>query len=132
MKVLIIGGTGNISTAITRQLVQSGVDVTLYNRGKTEVNFPGVTTITGDRYDHQVFEKQMADAGMFDCVIDMIGYDPEDVNSLIRAFEGRTAQVIFCSTIDVYTKPAKFYPIVEGVERCPSPSFPYAYKKAIM
>lgn len=91
MKVLIIGGTSNISAAITRQLIQSGADVTLYNRGKTKVAFPcTVTTIVGNRYDHQAFEKQMADAGMFDCVIDMIGYDPEDVNSLNRAFKGRT------------------------------------------
>lgn len=31
MKVLIIGGTGLISTAITRSLVGRGDDVTLYN-----------------------------------------------------------------------------------------------------
>jgi nucleoside-diphosphate-sugar epimerase len=132
MKVLIIGGTGNISTAISRQLIEQGVEVTLYNRGKTEINFPGdFKTIIGNRYDYQVFEKQMAEAGLYDCVVDMIGYDPEDVASLTRAFKGRTEQVIFCSTVDVYTKPAINYPVVEGVERQPSPAFSYAYKKAI-
>jgi len=32
MKVLIVGGTGLISTAITRSLVERGDDVTIYNR----------------------------------------------------------------------------------------------------
>ncbi len=132
MSTLIIGGTGNISTAIARILLARGEDVTLYNRGRTAPQLPeGYRTIIGDRYDHVAFEAQMAEAEPFDCVIDMIGYDPEDVHSLVRAFGGRTEQVIFCSTVDVYTKPAKVYPIVEGAERAPSPDFPYAYKKAI-
>jgi nucleoside-diphosphate-sugar epimerase len=132
MKVLIIGGTGNISTAISRQLIDEGADVTIYNRGKTNIGFTGTyKTITGDRYDHHAFEKQMQDAALYDCVVDMIGYDPEDVASLIRVFKGRTAQIIFCSTVDVYSKPAQVYPVVESVEREPSRAFQYAYKKAI-
>lgn len=132
MRTLVIGGTGNISTATVRTLVDRGEDVTLYNRGRTQSEtVSGCRTIIGNRYDHSAFEAQMADAGTFDCVVDMIGYDPEDVRSLIRAFKGRTAQVIFCSTVDVYTKPARTYPIVEGAERSPSPAFPYAYKKAV-
>jgi len=41
MKILIIGGIGNISTAITRILVERGDDVTLYNRAKTDAQIPG-------------------------------------------------------------------------------------------
>ena len=33
MKVLLIGGTGTISTAVTRLLVQKGWDIYLLNRG---------------------------------------------------------------------------------------------------
>jgi nucleoside-diphosphate-sugar epimerase len=132
MKTLIMGGTGIISTATARALIERGDQVTLYNRGRTAPQIPGeYAVITGDRYDRAAFEARMAEAGPFDCVIDMIGYDPEDVHSLVRAFRGRCEQVIFCSTVDVYTKPAKRYPVVEGVERKPSPAFPYAYKKAI-
>ena len=132
MRVLIIGGTGNISTATARVLVARGDDVTLYNRGQREADIPGpYTVIMGDRYDHAAFEAQMAEAGTFDVVIDMIGYAPEDVHSLIRAFAGRTEHLIFCSTVDVYTKPAATYPIVEDAERKPSSAFRYAYNKAI-
>ena len=77
MKVLILGGTGTISTANTKQLAHESVDVTIYNRGQTSSDIPGnVQTIIGDRYDYDNFEAQMKQAGCFDCVIDMIGYDP--------------------------------------------------------
>ena len=38
MKVLIIGGTGNISTAATRKLIARGDQVILYNRGQTNAD----------------------------------------------------------------------------------------------
>jgi len=132
MKILIIGGTGLISTGITRELVARGDDVTLYNRGLTEAPVPeGCERITGDRTDLAMFEAQMAEAGTYDCVIDMICFHPDEAESAMRAFHGRTAQYIFCSTVDVYTKPASRYPICEDAERHPERSFPYAFDKAI-
>ena len=131
MKILIIGGTGLISTAITRYLVERGDDVTLYNRGIRESRIPdSVKRIQGDRTDYAVFEAQVAEAGSFDCAIDMVCFRPEDAQSAIRAFRGRIGQYIFCSTVDVYTKPAKRYPIREDAERQPAHSFPYAFNKA--
>ena len=130
MKILIIGGTGLISTGITRLLVEQGEDVTLYNRGKRKADIPAVKTILGDRKDFAAFEAQMAEAGTFDAVIDMVAFVPDEVESAIRAFRGRTAQYIFCSTVDVYTKPAQRYPVTEDAERNPSPTFPYAFNKA--
>jgi hypothetical protein len=52
MKYLIIGGTGLISTPITRFLLERGEDVTLYNRGQNAQRFPaGARVIRGDRSD---------------------------------------------------------------------------------
>jgi nucleoside-diphosphate-sugar epimerase len=131
MRILIIGGTGIISTGITRLLIARGDEVVLYNRGLSPSLVEGsTTTITGDRKDFAAFEKQMQAAGTFDCVIDMVCYLPEEAESAIRAFKGRTGQYIFCSTVDVYTKPAAVYPITEAAERLPSEKFPYAYNKA--
>jgi len=131
MNVLIIGGTGLISTAISRFLIERGDDVTLYNRGVTEMRIPyKPKRILGDRTDYAAFEAQMAKAGPFDCVIDMVCFLPEEAESAIRAFQGRVRQYIFCSTVDVYTKPAKHYPIREDEERRPSSTFPYALNKA--
>lgn len=131
MKVLIIGGTGLISTAITRALIARGEEVALYNRGISRVEISGeYDHIRGDRSDHARFEQQMAEAGPFDCVVDMVCFQPEDAESAVRAFRGRTAQYVFCSTVDVYTKTGQRHPINEDAEREPSPSFPYAYDKA--
>jgi nucleoside-diphosphate-sugar epimerase len=131
MRVLVVGGTGLISTGITRQLVERGDEVTLYNRGQHKADVPdGVARILGDRTEYEAFEAQMARAGSFDAIVDMVAFRPEDVESAVRAFGGRVGQYVFCSTVDVYTKPAARYPVCEDAERRPSPSFPYAYRKA--
>ena len=40
MKALFIGGTGTISTEISRLCVRKGWDLTLLNRGRTSALFP--------------------------------------------------------------------------------------------
>jgi nucleoside-diphosphate-sugar epimerase len=111
MRVLIIGGTGLISTPLTRLLLERGDEVTLYNRGRREARLPGgYGVITGDRREFAAFEARMAAAGTFDCVIDMVCFLPDEAESAIRAFQGRTGQYLFCSTVDVYRKPATRYP----------------------
>lgn len=130
MRILIIGGTGVISTGITRQLLERDDDVTLYNRGQTASPYAGqVKTVTGDRSDAPRFEAQMAALGTFDCVIDMIAFRPADIESDLRAFSGRTPQLIHCSTVDVYQKPARRYPITEDQPLGARPSFAYAHDK---
>lgn len=123
MNVLVIGGTGLISTAIVRQLLDRGDRVTLFNRGRSKWHLPhdpaAVRRLTGDRRHYPAFEAQVRDAGRFACVIDMICYTPADAESLVRACRGRTDQLIFCSTVDVYAKPASRYPITEDEPQRP-------------
>ena len=65
MKILIIGGTGLISTPLTHFLLDRGDDVTLYNRGTTLSRVPaGTRVLTGDRTDYAAFENQMHDTGI--------------------------------------------------------------------
>jgi nucleoside-diphosphate-sugar epimerase len=131
MKVLIIGGSGLISTGITARLLASGHEVWWFNRGRSASALAGqVRLIQGDRTDTGHFEARMADAGPWDCVIDMICFIPEQAASAVRAFRGRTAHYVFCSTVDVYTKPAPRLPVVEACEQQPRSSFPYAFNKA--
>lgn len=130
MKVLIIGGTGTISTAITRQLLDGrAAEIIHFNRGNHR-SPEGVTAWVGDRRDESLLEKLVTEAGAIDCVIDMVGFEAGEVQSAIRVFKGRVGQYVFCSTVDVYTKQADRYPITEKANREPLPSFPYAYRKA--
>lgn len=119
MRVLIVGGTGLISTAISTQLLASRPDVELwhFNRGKSgpKLPLPGEPRlITGDRKNAADFVAKLREGSAFDVVIDMIGFLPEEAASLVDACRGRAKQVIFCSTVDVYQKPASQYPITEA------------------
>lgn len=116
MRVLIIGGTGLISSSITHFLTARGDEVLHYNRGRADLypNPPGVTTIHGDRTDYPAFARQVAEMGALDCVMDMVGYQPDDAESVVRALRGRVGHFIFCSTVDVYRKPADRYPYTEA------------------
>ncbi len=113
-KILLIGGTGLISTAIAQQLIDRGEDITLFNRGKSPVRLKGeVKRLIGDRSDHRLFESLLRSAGPWDCVIDMVCGDPADAGALARACRGQVGQLIFCSTTNVYPKPADAYPVRE-------------------
>ena len=132
MKVLIVGGTGLFSTSVTRQLLERGDRVTLFNRGQTPSRLGAgagaVEVIAGDRTEHAAFEERVRAAGRFDCVIDTVGYRPEDASSLARAFAGRVDQVIFCSTTSVYPTPPSRYPVGEGEPA--TATLPYGANKA--
>ncbi|WP_437604982.1 NAD-dependent epimerase/dehydratase family protein [Sorangium sp. So ce834] len=105
MRVLIIGGTGLISTAIVQQLLDRGDRVTLYNRGVTARRFEGdVEVIAGDRWKYAEFEREMQQR-TFDAVIDMVAFAPENADSLLRAFSGRAGHLVVCSTVCVYGGP---------------------------
>jgi nucleoside-diphosphate-sugar epimerase len=132
VRVLIVGGTGLFSASVTRQLLERGDHVTLFNRGRTTSRFPedagAVDIITGDRADHAAFEARVRAAGEFDCVIDTAGYRPEDAASLVRSFAGRVDQVLFCSTTSVYPMPPSRYPVPESEP--PTTALPYGANKA--
>jgi nucleoside-diphosphate-sugar epimerase len=99
---LVLGGTGLISTAVTRQLAARGARVTVFNRGLRAGALPdGVRQITGDRADREAFVGAFA-RERFDVVIDMICYTPEHAEDTARAFRGRCAQVILCSSALTY------------------------------
>lgn len=119
MRILIIGGTGLISNSITRHLVDQGHEVTHYNRGRTPGLGPAVPTIVGNRAELDEFGAQMRRAGHWDAVLDMVCYRPEEARNILEVFEGRAAQLIVCSTIDVYAKPASCYPITEHEAHAP-------------
>ncbi len=113
MRVLVIGGTGLISSAIVPRLVGRGEDVTVLTRGGGQRPVsPGCRHVLGDRTASS-FADLVASLGTFDCVLDMICYRPEEASTAVEAFSGRCGQYVFTSTIDVYAKPAHRYPYRE-------------------
>ena len=68
MRILMIGGTGTISSAITRQLAESEHELWLLNRGNRQTELPaGVNQIVADVEDEQQVAKKLGDM-QFDVV----------------------------------------------------------------
>ena len=108
----MIGGTGTISSAITRQLAASGHD--LLNRGHRKDEVPtGVRQIIADIDDTDEVLRQIGDA-QFDAVCEFIGFLPSQVERDIRLFKGRTRQYVYISSASAYNKPAANHVITEG------------------
>lgn len=101
MKVLLIGGTGLISTGIVKHLHARGAELTLCNRAQRGTSLAGLRTLVCDRNVPGQLEARLA-SERFDVVIDMICFTPEQAETTLRAVAGRTEQLIFCSTVCTY------------------------------
>ena len=114
MKILIIGGTGTISSAITRLLAASGHDLWLLNRGTRKDEVPtNVKQVIVDIDNEDEVLRQLA-GEQFDSVCEFIGFVPEQVERDIRLFRGRTRQYVYISSASAYAKPARNHVITEG------------------
>lgn len=114
MKILLIGGTGTISSAITRQLAEGGHELWLLNRGNRKNEVPAnVWQVICDINDEAEVMRQTG-AEVFDAVCEFIGFLPSQVERDIRLFTGRTQQYVYISSASAYNKPAASHVITEG------------------
>jgi nucleoside-diphosphate-sugar epimerase len=113
LKVLFIGGTGNISTAVSRLCVERGIDLHLLNRGTNKVKIEGAKTITGDI--HQPYKLSgILQNHRWDAVVNWIAFNAADIERDINLFRGKTKQYVFISSASVYQKPVQFPYITES------------------
>ena len=128
MKVLIIGGTGTISSAITRLLSQSGCELYLLNRGNRNKEFPSnVKTISVDINQEEEVNRLLGSLS-FDTVCEFIGFTREHVERDYRLFKDRTKQYIFISSASAYQKPLTDYRITEATSLA-NPYWEYSRNK---
>ncbi len=111
MRVVIVGGTGNISVSIVELLLRKGHDVTCYNRGQKGQVPAGARLLVGDRKNREEFETAMQ-REKFDVAIDMICFNKADAESDLRAFRD-VQQFIQCSSVMSYGKPDVWLPVTE-------------------
>ena len=114
-KALFIGGTGTISSAITRKVAKDGEwELWLLNRGNRSDVLPReVGVINADINDEDDVLRKL-EGTEWDCVCDFIGFVPAQVERDWRIFNGRTRQYMYISSASAYQKPVPSPWINEG------------------
>ncbi len=105
MKILLIGGTGTISMAITRLLAKQGHEVFLLNRGNRSDELPPEVSVIRCDIGNEAEAAKALEGHSFDAVGEFIGFVPEQIRRDIRLFSGRTKQYIYISSASAYQKP---------------------------
>jgi nucleoside-diphosphate-sugar epimerase len=128
MKVLFIGGTGVISSAVSALAVEKGIELYLLNRGTHNDFVPkGAIVLKGDIRDAASVTAALKNY-RFDAVVDWISFIPEHVENDIRLFSDIAGQFIFISTASAYQKPLRHYLIDESTPLC-NPYWQYSQDK---
>lgn len=128
MKVLFIGGNGNISSSVAREIISNGDELTILHRGKSSRPLcQGAKSMKGDYYNQNEFEKLLENL-YFDVVVNWIIYSPKEIERDIAFFKGKCGQYIFISSASAYKKPLSHYIITEGTPLA-NPYWEYSRKK---
>ncbi|MDR0623755.1 MAG: SDR family oxidoreductase [Treponema sp.] len=133
MKVLCIGGTGTISTAISRRVLELGWDLFLLNRGSRnqdllgrrnlpgrlteincDINAEGEAAVAAKLKGCLKFSGSAPVYPQFDVVADFIAFTRDQVERDYRLFQGQTKQYIFISSASAYQKPLSDYRVSEA------------------
>jgi nucleoside-diphosphate-sugar epimerase len=120
MKALFIGGTGTISTAISRQLLAEGWDLYLLNRGNRNSTLTGGNGKAGSLTEIHCDIANEAEAAQklrglsFDVVADFIAFNVDQLERDYRLFKDTARQFIFISSASAYQKPLSSYLITES------------------
>jgi nucleoside-diphosphate-sugar epimerase len=114
MKVLFIGGTGNLSHDCTLRALAKDMEVWHLNRGSTAAEAPpGVVRLRADIRDEAAASRAL-DGERFDAVVDFVAYTRGHIEEDIRLFRGRTRQFMFISSASAYRKPPVHHVISES------------------
>jgi nucleoside-diphosphate-sugar epimerase len=111
MKIVFIGGTGNISTDCAALLHKRGHEILVVSRGRSAVP-PEYRVCLADRRDLSAMRAALQGTAP-DVVINFLGYELEDVRIDHELFAGAVQQYIFISSATVYAKPPPATPVTE-------------------
>lgn len=100
MKVLLIGGTGVLSTAVTAEAIRKGISITMINRGTRKIP-DGVEAIISNNKNYSHIKEILKDR-QFDAVIDFLCYRPDELRDSFALYSRHTKQYFFISSCAVY------------------------------
>lgn len=102
MNILIIGGTGVLSSAVAKEALKKGFNVTMINRGKRKNLISSeVELIKADKADKSTIRFLLRNR-TFDAVMDYLCYSAKDIKDSFTFYSSYTKQYIFISSCAVY------------------------------
>lgn len=126
MRILLIGGTGNLSEECAAELHARGHQLTVLTRGQREVP-DHYRCLHADYRDRESLGAALG-TGEYDAVLNFLGFETAEVEADIGLFHGRVGQYLFISSATVYAKPFRELPLTEGAP-LGNPRWDYARKK---
>lgn len=132
MNVLIIGGTGILSTDICALSVRKGYSVYILNRGKRSYVLNNDATLIKCDIRNESVEEISAKLGdiYFDVVIDFLTFNPAQMNKTLSCIKDKCNQYIFISSATAYEKASEDEIITEKTP-IGNPKWDYAYQKSL-
>jgi nucleoside-diphosphate-sugar epimerase len=112
MKVLFVGGTGQISFDCVHESVRVGHDVWVFNRGNSNAGLPETVSFIAGNFDDDAVYGQIAGMG-FDVICQFRVFTPEQMQRDVQLLAENVGQYIFISSASAYQKPAPHYVITE-------------------
>lgn len=100
MNLLLVGGTGVLSSAVTQEALKQGFEVTMINRGKRTIP-DGVESLVFDCHDYDGIGKALA-GHRFDAAIDFLCFSKQELENSFRLYSRFSSQYIFISSCMVY------------------------------
>src|ERR1035438_466749 len=111
MKILFIGGTGNISAECAALLYGRGHEILVLSRGQTAVPSE-YRAIRADRKDPAAMRAALKGVEP-DVVLNFLGYDVPEMQMDYELFQGVVRQYVFISSTVVYARPPRNLPLTE-------------------
>lgn len=128
MKVIFVGGSGEISLACVIQAVENGHNVFVLNRGRNNYQLPDtVTCLQGDLTSDAPY--QCLEGLTFDVVCQFNVFTTVQMTRDVAFFKERCGQYIFVSTASAYDTADRNRPIVESLP-LKNAYWPYSQAKA--
>jgi nucleoside-diphosphate-sugar epimerase len=114
MKVLFIGGSGQISFECVHECVKLGYNVSVFNRGMHNDGLPKNIEVIKGNFDDFESYKILANYN-FDVICQFRAFVPEHIQRDIDLFQGKVGQYVFISSASAYKKPPPTMIITEDV-----------------
>lgn len=100
--LLVIGGTGVLSTAVVQEALNQSIEVTIINRGNRMERIPkGSILLKADVRD-EAKVRGLIGSKHYDSVIDFICYNKQQLEYSVNLFKDVADQYVFISTTCVY------------------------------